>query len=280
MREHDGSIQKAGFKATPSGFDPSRGEPWTGSKKQREVLRAKFGGRCAYCGCVLDKMHADHLEPCIRITRDPCGKPLAASECRMVKPERNTVENMMPACAACNLHKGGYPLEAWRDILQRSAAILRRDTSTFRAGERFGVITASEEPVRFYFEKRADGCELCCDGNGDSWYPMYGVAPHECYWRKGPEFTLGQSTLVAFGPDDCFVPDLEPHEGWDAFVYPSACGTYYCPRCHAGQYADAWNRLIDRIGPPPPAIGMPCAHEKPQALSGEAVAARPEGIAR
>lgn len=129
------------------------GEIWTGSKQQRATLREKFGGLCAYCGGGLDKMHADHLLPCIRVTRDPWGRPLA--EPYMIKPERNTVANMMPACAACNLHKGGYSLENWRDILQRSAAILRRDTSTFRAGERFGIIVANEVPVTFYFERIA-----------------------------------------------------------------------------------------------------------------------------
>lgn len=128
-------------------------EEWRGTKAQREDLRAKFDGKCAYCGNDLDRMHADHMEPVIRVTRDPHGRPLA--EPYMIKPERNTVANMMPACAACNLHKGGYSLEGWRDILQRSAAILRRDTSTFRAGERFGIIAVTEYPIRFHFEKIA-----------------------------------------------------------------------------------------------------------------------------
>ena len=38
-------------------------EEWKGTKRQREALRQKFGGRCAYCGCELKDMHADHLEP-------------------------------------------------------------------------------------------------------------------------------------------------------------------------------------------------------------------------
>ena len=71
----------------------------------------------------------------------------------MLKPERNVVANMMPACKSCNLHKGGYSLDGWRDIIQRSAEIVRKQTSTFRAGERFGVIAVSEKPVRFYFER-------------------------------------------------------------------------------------------------------------------------------
>jgi len=38
------------------------------TKAQRAVLREKFGGRCAYCGCELPEKgwHADHLEPVMR----------------------------------------------------------------------------------------------------------------------------------------------------------------------------------------------------------------------
>lgn len=129
--------------------------PWTGNKKQREALRQKFGGRCAYCGCELTDMHADHLEPVIRLYTDAWSNPLPAAELRLIKPERNVVGNMMPACKGCNLHKGGYSLEGWRDILQRSAEIIRKQTSTFRAGERMGVISVSAAPVVFHFERAA-----------------------------------------------------------------------------------------------------------------------------
>ena len=129
---------------------------WRNTKAQREALRAMFDGRCAYCGNELGRvMHADHVEPCIRITTDPWSRPLPAAEHRMIKPERNAVGNMMPSCAPCNLHKGGYPLEQWRAYLQRSAEIVRKQTSTFRAGERFGIITVNNAPVVFYFERRA-----------------------------------------------------------------------------------------------------------------------------
>ena len=126
---------------------------WRNTKAQREALRAKFDGRCAYCGGDLGKtMHADHLEPCIRLHTDPWNRPLPVEERRLLKPETNVVANMMPACAPCNLHKGGYSLEQWRKYLQRSAEIVRAQTSTFRAGERFGVIAVSDKPVQFYFE--------------------------------------------------------------------------------------------------------------------------------
>lgn len=226
---------------------------WTGSKKQREALRAKFNGHCAYCGCVLDKMHADHMKPVTRITRDPCGRPLPSSECRIINPENNVVSNMMPACGPCNLHKGGYSLEGWRDIIQRSAQIIAKQTSTFRAGVRFGVIAVHEMPVRFYFETLQDGhCHYCVDESGQSVYPMYGVAPHECYWRKGPEFTIGQSTLLPLEQwEPGFVPEILDGETWDDFQYPSACGVYYCPKCQRGKFKAAWSALVARIGEPP-----------------------------
>ena len=130
-------------------------EVWTGSKRQKEALRAMFDGRCAYCGNEMDRMHCDHVEPVKRVHTDPWSNPLPAAEKHLLKPERNVVGNMMPACAPCNLHKGGYTLEQWRKYLQRSAEIVRKQTSTFRAGERFGVITVNEAPITFYFERLA-----------------------------------------------------------------------------------------------------------------------------
>ncbi|AJR26376.1 hypothetical protein TZ53_13120 [Sphingobium sp. YBL2] len=127
-------------------------------------MRQKFAGKCAYCGGDLGKtMHADHVEPVRRIVTDAWSRPLPVEERRLLKPERNTVGNMMPACAPCNLHKGGYSLEAWRTYLQRSAEIVRKQTSTFRAGERFGIITVSEKPIVFYFETLSPSQEQAHD---------------------------------------------------------------------------------------------------------------------
>ena len=128
-------------------------EIWTGSKSQIDALRRKFDGRCAYCGGVLERMHADHMQPVIRVLTDPWGRRLPTQEQRMIKPERNTVANMMPACGPCNLHKGGYGLEEWRALLARAPAILSRDKSLFRAALRFGVIAVTDAPVTFYFER-------------------------------------------------------------------------------------------------------------------------------
>jgi hypothetical protein len=71
-------------------------------------------------------------------------------------------------------------------------------------------------------------------------HPYYGVAPHECYYKKGPEYMIGQSTLLPQSqwPDN-FVLDLEPGEDPETGAYPNACGVYYCPACLAGHPSSA-----------------------------------------
>ena len=115
------------------------------SKLQREEVKQKFGGHCAYCGDKLtDKWHADHLEAVIRdlVT----GKP--------EKPENDVYENLMPACTACNHNKRSMSLEAWRDLLAHYRDVqLLRDSTHARHLHRFGLIEIKQHPVVFYFEQ-------------------------------------------------------------------------------------------------------------------------------
>ncbi|MEG0198767.1 MAG: HNH endonuclease signature motif containing protein [Acinetobacter sp.] len=112
---------------------------------QREDLKMKFGGHCAYCGCVLsDKWHADHLEAVVRdlVT----GKP--------EKPENDVYENLMPACTACNHNKRSMSLEAWRDLLAHYRDVqVPRDCSQIRHLMRFGLVEFIQKPIVFYFEQ-------------------------------------------------------------------------------------------------------------------------------
>lgn len=128
-------------------------DEWKNTKAQRAALKDRFGGRCGYCGEIMTKMQADHIKPVIRLTTDAWGKPLPAEDRKLMKPERNVVGNMMPACAPCNNSKGGYPLEDWRKMLARSGEIVAREKPIFRAGVRMGVISVSDAPVVFYFER-------------------------------------------------------------------------------------------------------------------------------
>ena len=116
------------------------------TKAQRATLAEKFGGRCAYCGNPLgSKWHADHIAPIVR--NDWLKTPRGPDY-----PERNTLENMNPACAPCNIDKHSMSLESWRQAIQRSNEVLLRDVSTFRRAVRYGLVTLANKPVVFYFE--------------------------------------------------------------------------------------------------------------------------------
>lgn len=112
---------------------------------QRSELKQKFAGHCAYCGELLgEKWHADHLNAVVRDLKT--GKPS--------KPENDVIENMVPACTACNHNKRSMSLESWRDLLThyRDVQIIR-DCPQVRHLMRFGLIEFVQKPVVFHFKK-------------------------------------------------------------------------------------------------------------------------------
>ena len=111
------------------------------SRAQREIVKAKYDGRCAYCGEILKAMHVDHLIPIAR-----------AHMHRGV--EVNCLENLMPSCPSCNNYKMSFDLEGFRRELERQVERGRTHSLNFRLAERFGLIKVIETKVEFYFEKR------------------------------------------------------------------------------------------------------------------------------
>ena len=118
------------------------------TKTQREALKPMFGGRCAYCGCELgDKWHADHVEPVFRLFNGG-----------MYKAENDKVENMVPACHACNLHKHAHSVENYRRIINDG----RREFLSSGKGKallRMGLVQVSDAPVVFWFERYQQDAE-------------------------------------------------------------------------------------------------------------------------
>lgn len=91
-------------------------------KEQRQILKMKYGGRCAYCGEELgDRWHADHIKPVLRkskVVYDESGKIARNDDgswkykvVGMHKPEHDILDNMNPACVQCNLYKSCMGLE-------------------------------------------------------------------------------------------------------------------------------------------------------------------------
>ena len=126
------------------------------TKAQREQLKNKFGGHCAYCGCDLgDKWHADHIEAVKRDIIHVGGGKLVSGE--MTRPHLDTIENMNTACVSCNLNKSSMSIEGWRGVLGGYCKALIRDSHTFRHSLRFGLVAFTDKPVMFFFETYQQG---------------------------------------------------------------------------------------------------------------------------
>lgn len=125
------------------------------TKQQRESLYKKYGGRCAYCGCSLIKgWHVDHIVPVIRIRKsykDAYGKPhyyISGTQ----HPELETIENMNPSCASCNINKRGQTLEKFRDMITKFMIHLNESSVQYKIAKRYGLVKESGVKVVFYFE--------------------------------------------------------------------------------------------------------------------------------
>lgn len=127
--------------------------------KQRAVLRMKFGGRCAYCGCELPEKgwHADHVEAALRKwefgprRQDGTSRTIATGE--HWRPENDVMENLFPACAPCNLFKATFSLEVFREQIAEQAERARQYSVNFRTAERFGQVKVTASPIVFWFER-------------------------------------------------------------------------------------------------------------------------------
>ena len=72
----------------------------------------------------------------------------------------------------------------------------------------------------------------------EDYFPQYGVAPHECYWRKEGGFEknpLGTSTIINLDqwPDN-FLAEIDPEESIASQITLGLCGVHYCPDCKKG----------------------------------------------
>ena len=146
---------------------------------QRRVIREIFKGRCAYCGSVLPEKgwHADHIKPVVRYypggqqpkwrrlkngkwKRLRTAKAKPAAKVQMLHPEHDCVENIWPACRACNMDKGRKSLEEWRAEIERLPALLRR-REAYRNAIRMGLVIQATAKVTFYFEtKEGTKCRI------------------------------------------------------------------------------------------------------------------------
>ena len=109
------------------------------TKKTRELVYAKYSGRCAYCGheITLKEMQVDHIIP----------KRLGGAD---------SIVNYNPSCRICNHYKRAEKLEVWRNFFL--GGLLKRIKNIYivKVAERYGMVTFHEWDKKFYFEKETE----------------------------------------------------------------------------------------------------------------------------
>ncbi len=138
-------------------------------KKDREIVFNMYGGKCAYCGCELQKgWHVDHVEPCERIykretvVRNKTGifGDFQSHE-RVLKfkgygnEAANHIDNYLPSCPSCNINKHGDSIEGFRKSISGYLNSLNLRMVQYKMVKKYGLVEETNKPVVFYFEKDA-----------------------------------------------------------------------------------------------------------------------------
>lgn len=114
------------------------------SKKTRELVLNKYGGKCAYCGCdlTLSTMQVDHI------------KSVYASslENHYVWIQDDSLENLNPSCRQCNFYKGTLDIEQFRDKIKTILYRTCQDTFQAKLAKKLGMMIVAQFD-KFYFEK-------------------------------------------------------------------------------------------------------------------------------
>lgn len=124
-------------------------------KSDRQKIFDKYGGRCAYCGCELQKgWHVDEIEPVRRnsVWDFEKRKWIPHPTKPMQHPERMCIENQNPACAPCNINKHSEPLESFRASIKKYVQSLNLYSTQYKIAKRYGLIKETDIEVKFFFE--------------------------------------------------------------------------------------------------------------------------------
>lgn len=150
------------------------------NKQDRQKIFDMYNGKCAYCGCELKKSwHVDHIEPVNRTQKlkpgyyrhKETGARLDRNELpdswwieyenvpskyvfdKMLNPERDTVENSMPACNSCNITKSNLSVNEFREYIEQTVESLNKNNyAAYKFAKRYGLVEETIKPVVFYFE--------------------------------------------------------------------------------------------------------------------------------
>ena len=133
-------------------------------KSDRELIRQKFGGRCAYSGTILeDDWQIDHIKPIIRNWYDGT----------VTFKENDCLGNMVPVQKAINHYKHSLRLDEFRTWYlgglherlrklpknPKTARSIKRKEYMLKVAGYFGITTDKPFDRIFYFEKYKDAVQ-------------------------------------------------------------------------------------------------------------------------
>ena len=125
-------------------------------KFDRPKIHAKYNGRCAYCGEEIKymDMQVDHIIPQVDFVRHVSNRTFVPAFLKhLTADDVNHIDNLNPACRACNKWKSFHHLELFRSEIEMQVKRLNAYSANYRMAKRFGLIEENQKKVIFYFEK-------------------------------------------------------------------------------------------------------------------------------
>ena len=123
------------------------------SKAMRKMVYEKYHGHCAYCGKEIEMkdMQVDHITP---IAYSIYGPRQQAEKVRQMFEDGsiNGIDNLMPACRACNFYKGINDIEHFRQRIFSELDHTCRSSFQTRLAMQYGMIEYKTWDGKFYFE--------------------------------------------------------------------------------------------------------------------------------
>lgn len=123
-------------------------------KKVRQEVYNKYNGHCAYCGREIkyNEMQVDHMTAFAQEWY--ANKQKREEVSQMINDGSiDSIDNLMPACRACNFYKSCNDVEGLRYRIQTELEHTCRSTFQTRLAMQYGMIEYKPWDGKFYFEK-------------------------------------------------------------------------------------------------------------------------------
>lgn len=123
-------------------------------KALRQQVYNKYNGHCAYCGkeIKMSEMQVDHATA---FAQQWYAKKEKCDEVKQMIADDsiNNIDNLMPACRACNFYKGINDIDGLRRRILTDLEHTCRSTFQTRLAMQYGMIEYKPWDGKFYFEK-------------------------------------------------------------------------------------------------------------------------------